>query len=925
MALVATKNKYHVALDGEGLILQGVPDRPAYIASNAPVYGTRFASGDRDYNDLSQWWYFIQTDWSAGFKDAQSWEDDSKFYYSANIDAFSKVGSIRLMRQPTVVENFEESIRCGLETSLSAGVLSTPWKLPTANNNPTHIFGTAFSSVGFGNWSNPTNAYTDNGSYATASQGGADFQEYSGFGFAIPSGATIVGFEVRMDAACTQETGESGTQIFARLMKDATAADVGAFVDNAAWGSIGSSRSFPSQPSVLAGSHTLYTQGGASDSWGTAASLVTAADVNDSKFGLYVSGNRSSSPTTTNYSIDYIEMRVFYRVASTDKSLYIGTANENGNSQPIIYASDDDGANFSDISTAEFTNSGRIAFVQLTAPFGVLWAHTMTQGTDEANIVNTWDGDVWTDQSAYIAAVNGLSITPHSSRASAAYGGTNYMFIDNLDEGYALVSTDVVLPTAAGDYDLMFERAASLQAPIAACEFEGSIYYLVGKGIVAGAVVTSLELRQYDIANDVDIFLKEFKNVSARCDFGSNNLLINTGSSLLVTVPPAEIWELQGGALQRIFKADEVKRYLGGNEGTFTPGEVHPWLRLGGVVADNKVWWGNLIYDPVQKYFFNGFKNVADHDDYSDNLVVPICVDSHDDILYFSEFDISELQRYDYDRTTWKTGDNNSSFLIFSLHDKLQSIDKLLHMVTLGFEPFDTGETLEVYYSTLPTPSTNIADWTNLGAASNFSDGSSVVFKNLLFPSGTTAKKVWFRIQLFGDGTSSPELTDFTLEYLPIPDYKKQWTLNANLADELKTLDGSLIEKTAREMKSRLEKAWWTKSQLDFQDVDFASTALTDSPLTNSATTVNVSSTNDFPEQGRIRIEDEEILYTGKTPKSFTGCIRGARGTKAVPHNAASVVHNGFKVLVLGVEGRIPTLLEGKHVEYTFGLSLREV
>jgi hypothetical protein len=287
----------------------------------------------------------------------------------------------------------------------------------------------------------------------------------------------------------------------------------------------------------------------------------------------------------------------------------------------------------------------------------------------------------------------------------------------------------------------------------------------------------------------------------------------------------------------------------------------------------------------------------------------------------------SQLYRYNKNGTIFKDGTNNSAFLVFSQHDKLQSIDKLLNTINIGFEQFASGQIIRVYYSTdpLPDPDLTAGAWTLLGTASYALDGATAVSKTFNFPAGTTAKKVWFRVELEAGGTNTPGLTDFTLEYLPMPEYKKQWNINANIGDETKILDGSLPETTARELKSRLERAWWTKSQLDFQDVDYASTTITNNPLSDSATTINVATTVDFPEQGRLRIEDEEVFYTGKTPKSFTGVTRGARGTKAVSHVNTTQIHNGYRVLVLGVETRIPVLLEGKHVEYTFGLSLREV
>lgn len=919
MSFVATKNKFHVALDGQGLILQGAPDRPAYIARNAPVYGTRFASGDRDYNDLSQWWYFIQTDWSGGFKDSQSWADDAKFYYSANIDAFSKTGSIQLMRKPAQVKDFTEAVSCGLETSLSAGVLVSSWRSPSATTNPNNFDGTSFGSIGYGNWTNPTNVYSDNASNATAAQGGGKYQHYSGFGFSIPAGATIVGVESRMEAACTQETGENGTQIFMSLMEDGTSVDAADIWNTA-------SRSHPAQPAILTGSQVLYTRGGSSDLWGGDPGELTSTIVNNSNFGCQIHGNRSSNPTSTNYEVDYLQLRIYYRLAATDRALYIGTDSSNGLSQPVVYASDDDGATFDDISTAEFTNNGRKSFMHLSAPFGVLWALTMTYGTNEANLVNTWDGDTWTDQSASVAGV--VALTPTNSRCAVAVADEQYVFVDNPDEGYALVKTSVVVPTSSSDFELVFERAASQAAPFAACEYNGDIYYLVGTDVFSNAVARGAELRKYDIAADVDTLVKVFKGgISIRVDYGSNNCLVNTGVSLVITIPGNEIWEIQGTALTRIYKQDEDKAYLGG-DAFGNPGQNRPFLRGGGVVSSNKVWWGNLIYDPVQRVFFHGHLNFSDDTVYPENLVVPIVVDRQDTIYYISENDISYLESYNPgsgNSGSFKSGASNTAFLVFSNHDKLQSIDKLLHMVTIGFEPFDTAEEIKVYYSFLPSPSTAISDWTLLGSASASVDGASVVFKNMLFPSGTVGKKVWFRVELSGDTTSTPQLNDFTLEYLPVPDYKKEWQIIGNIADEVKRLDGALTEDTARELKSRLERAWWTKSQLDFQDLDYASTALVDNPLTNSATTVTVTSTQDFPEQGRIKIDDEEIFYLGKTPTQFTGCVRGVRGTKAVQHSAAAVVHNGFKAIVLGVEVRVPVIAEGKHLEYTFALNLREV
>ncbi len=55
-------------------------------------------------------------------------------------------------------------------------------------------------------------------------------------------------------------------------------------------------------------------------------------------------------------------------------------------------------------------------------------------------------------------------------------------------------------------------------------------------------------------------------------------------------------------------------------------------------------------------------------------------------------------------------------------------------------------------------------------------------------------------------------------------------------------------------------------------------------------TTIGVDDTALFPSSGTIKIESEEISYTGKTATSFTGCTRGVNGTNQVSHSAGTLV-----------------------------------
>jgi len=58
------------------------------------------------------------------------------------------------------------------------------------------------------------------------------------------------------------------------------------------------------------------------------------------------------------------------------------------------------------------------------------------------------------------------------------------------------------------------------------------------------------------------------------------------------------------------------------------------------------------------------------------------------------------------------------------------------------------------------------------------------------------------------------------------------------------------------------------------------------SSITNLVTTIPVDSTLTYPSSGIINIEDETILYTGKTSTTFTGCTRGYNNTLALNHTS---------------------------------------
>jgi len=250
-------------------------------------------------------------------------------------------------------------------------------------------------------------------------------------------------------------------------------------------------------------------------------------------------------------------------------------------------------------------------------------------------------------------------------------------------------------------------------------------------------------------------------------------------------------------------------------------------------------------------------------------------------------------------------------------------VDKLAYSATIIFKPLVTGQSIIVEY--FLGELTSNSSWTVLGTASFALDAGTVTDKTFYFGAAVIFKKMWIRIKMTAGGSDTPTMTDFIMEYLPVPTFKKNWSLNINCADDVKRLDGALVATTGRELKGRLERAWWTKSILDYQDVDYATTLINDASFDATETTITVDNTADFPEQGRLRVDNEEITYTGKTPTTFTGCTRGARGTRAVAHSNDSVINNAYKVILTDLTTRIPIALEDKELEYIVGISLREV
>lgn len=141
-------------------------------------------------------------------------------------------------------------------------------------------------------WTTSSNVYTSDNNYATASisAGGASpMLLVQGFGFAVPSGASILGITVAIE----RSAGNSG------------------LVDNTIQLLNGSGTPTGSNKSAGAAwptSDTVATFGSSSDTW---SASLTDTDVNSASFGVQIKCTNSAGLSRTAY-VDYVSITVEY-------------------------------------------------------------------------------------------------------------------------------------------------------------------------------------------------------------------------------------------------------------------------------------------------------------------------------------------------------------------------------------------------------------------------------------------------------------------------------------------------------------------------------------------------------------------------------------------------------------------------------------
>ena len=245
------------------------------------------------------------------------------------------------------------------------------------------------------------------------------------------------------------------------------------------------------------------------------------------------------------------------------------------------------------------------------------------------------------------------------------------------------------------------------------------------------------------------------------------------------------------------------------------------------------------------------------------------------------------------------------------------AVDKLWHSITISFKELIAGQTVVAEYSL-----DDETHWVNIGTISST---AGEIEKTLYFANNITSKRIQIRLTLTGGGSNAPTLYDYIIRFLPLTDNKFEWVLKLNCSNDLVLLDGQTHEaKRASELRNLLQIARFENKIVEFQDIDFAESQLNET-LSATDTTITIDSTSAFPEQGRIKIEQEEILYTGKTAVDFTSCTRGARGTKKATHANNIRVHNAFNVILTNINETNPVAPKAKVLESEVTAQLKEI
>jgi hypothetical protein len=168
-------------------------------------------------------------------------------------------------------------------------------------NNPTAAVDD--TSSGSRVWSNPTNVFSSNNTYAQASTFLATNVTHglkvTGFGFTVPTGSTINGIVMEAERHCDSVGSipdeDSIGDTVVRLLKGGT--------------QVGNNYRVLGGVSPWSSGDVYRTYGGTTDLWGT---TWTAEEVNSPNFGCWIQAEISSTVGNTSARVDHVRITTYY-------------------------------------------------------------------------------------------------------------------------------------------------------------------------------------------------------------------------------------------------------------------------------------------------------------------------------------------------------------------------------------------------------------------------------------------------------------------------------------------------------------------------------------------------------------------------------------------------------------------------------------
>ena len=198
-----------------------------------------------------------------------------------------------------------------------------------------------------------------------------------------------------------------------------------------------------------------------------------------------------------------------------------------------------------------------------------------------------------------------------------------------------------------------------------------------------------------------------------------------------------------------------------------------------------------------------------------------------------------------------------------------------------------------LYYDVTPLRTTTTAGEVTFAAT----NGSPIITVSDAGHGAQTGDFVTYSgaVSLGGNITAAILNAEFEITYLSSNQYTITASVNANSSDSGDggaSVVGAYQVTTGQDVYT--QNVGWGAGTWGGIITGAATTAVSGGTLSNSNTTVTVTSTTGFTATGRILIDQETISYTGITGTTFTGCTRGLSGTGS---GAATTHANGAAVV----------------------------